>query len=215
MMSEMQLGVHSFIELLETIADNKYVLGDRLVEIGVSGPNLEATLAAVAMAQGELGHARLLYNWCFDLRGVKGKKAEIHGQTGKAFKGVVNVHNWISLIAALYTVNTAIHIVLQSALESNHSKVASRVQKLIREQKDHIIYAKNWAEQLLHDQGAVPHRFRESLNEMMDEAFAWLTEIEKKQALQTEGYLSKNVKLTEKFKEQLKAVNTEHFVHTK
>ncbi|BDG47703.1 Phenylacetic acid catabolic protein [Parageobacillus sp. KH3-4] len=214
-MSKMKLGVHSFIELLETIADNKYVLGDRLVEIGVSGPNLEATLAAVAMAQGELGHARLLYNWCFDLRGVKGKKADILRQTGKAFRGVVNVHNWISLIAALYTVNTAIHIVLQSALESNHSKAASRVQKLIREQKDHIIYAKNWAKQLLHDQGIVPHRFRESLNGVVDEAYAWLAEIEKKQELQMEGYLPKDVKLTEKFKEQWKELNNEHLVHTK
>lgn len=214
-MSKMQLGVHSFIELLETIADNKYVLGDRLVEIGVGGSNLEATLAAVAMAQGELGHARLLYNWCFDLRGVRGKKADILRQTGKAFRGVVNVHNWISLIAALYTVNTAIHIVLQSALESNHSKVASRVQKLIREQKDHIIYAKNWAKQLLHDQGIVPHRFRESLNGVVDEAYAWLAKIEKKQELQMEGYLPKNVKLTEKFKEQWKELNNEHLVHTK
>ncbi|BDG36301.1 phenylacetate-CoA oxygenase subunit PaaI [Parageobacillus sp. VR-IP] len=214
-MSEMQLGVHSFIELLETIADNKYMLGDRLVEIGVSGPNLEATLAAVAMAQGELGHARLLYNWCFDLRGVKGKKAEIRGQTGKAFRGVVNVHNWISLIAALYTVNTAIHIVLQSTLESSHSKVASRIQKLIREQKDHIIYAKNWAKQLRHDQGAVPHRFRESLNGIIDEVYAWLAKVEQNQKLQTEGYLPKNVKLTEKFKEQLKEFNTEHLVHMK
>ncbi|WP_017434536.1 Phenylacetic acid catabolic protein [Saccharococcus caldoxylosilyticus] len=214
-MIEMQLGVHSFIELLETIADNKYMLGDRLVEIGVSGPNLEATLAAVAMAQGELGHARLLYNWCFDLRGVKGKKAEIRRQTGKAFRGVVNVHNWISLIAALYTVNTAIHIVLQSTLESSHSKVASRIQKLIREQKDHIIYAKNWAEQLRHDQGTVPHRFRESLNGIIDEVYAWLAKVEQNQKLQTEGYLPKNVKLTEKFKEQLKELNTEHLVHTK
>jgi ring-1,2-phenylacetyl-CoA epoxidase subunit PaaC len=213
--SEMQLSVRSFIELLETIADNKYVLGDRLVEIGVSGPNLEATLAAIAMAQGELGHARLLYNWCFDLRNMKGKKAEIHGQTGKAFRGVVNVHNWISLIAVLYTVNTAINIVLQSALESCHSKVASRIQKLIREQQDHIIYAKNWAEQLCRDQGAVPHRFRESLKEIIDEVYAWLAEIEKNQELQAEGYLPKNVKLTEKFKEQLKELNTEHLVHMK
>jgi ring-1,2-phenylacetyl-CoA epoxidase subunit PaaC len=214
-MSEMQPGVRSFIELLETIADNKYVLGDRLVEIGVSGPNLEATLAAVAMAQGELGHARLLYNWCFDLRGVKGKKSEIRGQTGKAFRGVVNVHNWISLIAALYTVNTAINIVLQSALESGRSKVASRIQKLIREQQDHIIYAKNWAEQLRHDQGAVPRRFRESLNGIIDEAYAWLAKIETNEELQSEGYLPKNVKLTEKFREQLKELNTEHLVHTK
>ena len=210
-----QPSVHSLIELLETFADNKYVLGDRLVEVGVSGPNLEATLAAIAMAQGELGHARLLYNWCFDLRGGKGKKPEIYGQSGKAMESAVNVHNWITLIAALYTVNTAIDAVLQSALQANHPAVVSKIQKLVREQQDHIVYAKNWAQQLIHDQGAVPHRFRQALNAAANEAAVWLKEVETKEELQQEGYLPKGVQLVARLQQELKAVAAEPFVQLK
>lgn len=211
-MGERTKGLISFIELIETIADNKYVLGDRLVEVGVSGPNLEATLAAIAMAQGELGHARLLYNWVFDLDGYTGKKPEIIEQTGKAFHGVVNVHNWISLIAALYSVNTAVNIVLKSSLDANHSKVASRVHKLIREQKEHIIYSQNWARQLLEDKGSIPRRFKESLNQVNHETEAWLKSLEQQKELFEEGYLLEGFSLSREFKEELKQLNIQNFV---
>ncbi|KJE26254.1 phenylacetic acid catabolic family protein [Geobacillus kaustophilus] len=214
-MEQRQSAVHSLIELLETIADNKYVLGDRLVEVGVSGPNLEATLASIAMAQGELGHARLLYNWCFDLRGLKGKKPEIYRQTGKALASAVNVHNWITLIAALYATNTAIDAVLQSALDANHPAIVSRIQKLIREQQDHLVYAKHWAQQLAHERGAVPHRFRAALNAAANEAAAWLKEVESKEELQQEGYLPNGVKLVERLQQELKTVAAEPFVQLK
>ncbi|WP_420534692.1 Phenylacetic acid catabolic protein [Aeribacillus pallidus] len=214
-MSVMEQGTHSLIELLETIADNKYVLGDRLVEVGVSGPNLEATLSAIAMAQGELGHARLLYNWCFDLKGVKGKKPDIQAQTGKAFQTAVNVQNWISLIASLYAINAAIDIVFQTVLKTSHSKVASRIQKLVREQHDHIIYAENWAKQLLLDQGAVPYRFQEALREAAEEAKAWLAKVEKSEELKKEGYFPETPSFAEKFEKRLQQLNAEQLVQAK
>ncbi|MGA8941850.1 MAG: Phenylacetic acid catabolic protein [Thermoactinomyces sp.] len=199
-------GLKSFIELLETIGDNKYVFGDKLVEVGVSGPNLEATLAAIAMAQGELGHSRLLYNWVFDLKGYKGKKPDVRGQTGKAFKGVENIHNWITLIAALYTVNTAIDLVLKSILQANRDKVVSRVNKLMREQKEHILYSRGWAQQLLEDKGAIPRKFREGLREITPEVGDWLRKVEQKSELFVEGFLARDSKLYDRFLEELKGV---------
>jgi hypothetical protein len=38
-MSELKAHVQPFIELLETIADNKYVLGDRLIEPTIQQQN--------------------------------------------------------------------------------------------------------------------------------------------------------------------------------
>ncbi len=197
----------SFIKMLETIADNKFVLGDRLVEIGVSGPNLEATLAAVAMAQGELGHARLLYNWTFDLKGLKSKKPNIKKQTGKAFKGVKEVDNWISLIASLYTVNTAVDIVLRSISEEGEDKMVSRIQKLLKEQKEHIIYSQQWAQQLLNDQGAIPVKFSESLNNLLPEIEHWLKEVEQTTGITDSGYVVNNTSLSKKFQEELNKLN--------
>lgn len=202
-MTKQTAGLQAFIELIEGAADNKYVMGDRLVEVGIGGPNLEAILSSIAMAQGELGHARLLYNWTFDLREKKGKKPEIEKQTGKALDGVVNAKDWISLIAALYTVNVALDVVLKSVLEARHAEVVARIHKLIKEQKEHIMYASNWAHQLLHDKGAVPRKFRESLEQVIPEAETWLLTIENTTELATEGYLLPNVSLVQSFKEQI------------
>lgn len=202
-MTKQTAGLAAFIELIEAIADNKYVMGDRLVEVGIGGPNLEAILSSIAMAQGELGHARLLYNWTFDLREHKGKKPEIAQQTGKALDGVVKAQDWIALIAALYTVNVALDVVLKSVLEARHAEVVARIHKLIREQKEHIMYASNWAQQLLKDEGAVPRKFREALEQIVPEAETWLLTLDNSTELVAEGYLLPNASLVKQFKEQL------------
>lgn len=203
---EQKQSAEEFIQLLEAIADNKYVLGDRLVEVGVSGPNLEATLAAIAMAQGELGHARLLYNWIFDLKGLKGKKPSIENQTGKAFHEVIKVQNWISLIAALYTVSTAVDIVLKAILETGNEKVISRIQKLVNEQKEHIIYSKQWAQQLLNDEGLIPVKFKDAINIVLPEVKQWLQSVEEKTEIAAKGYIVKSSSLYKKFEQELNSL---------
>ena len=44
--------------LVASLADNKSALGRRYAEWAVSAPTLESAVAAAAMAQDELGHAR-------------------------------------------------------------------------------------------------------------------------------------------------------------
>ena len=47
--------------LVGSLADNKAALGRRYGEWAVSAPTLESAVAAAAMAQDELGHARSTY----------------------------------------------------------------------------------------------------------------------------------------------------------
>ncbi|HEY3189700.1 MAG TPA: Phenylacetic acid catabolic protein, partial [Solirubrobacteraceae bacterium] len=47
--------------LVRSLADNKAALGRRYAEWAVSAPTLESAVAAAAMAQDELGHARATY----------------------------------------------------------------------------------------------------------------------------------------------------------
>ena len=47
--------------LVASLADNKAALGRRYAEWGVSAPTLESAVAAAAMAQDEMGHARSTY----------------------------------------------------------------------------------------------------------------------------------------------------------
>ncbi|OMP67290.1 Phenylacetic acid catabolic protein [Domibacillus epiphyticus] len=198
-MAEQDKGLQALTSILETIADNKYLLGDRLVEVGISGPRLESTLSAVAMAQGELGHARLLYNWSLDLKGFKGSKPEIEKQTGKAFPFVERVNDWLSLIAALYAVNLSVDIVLRAILEADEKEVASRIHKLVREQKEHIVYTEGWVQQLLEDSAPIQEKFQGYLDSFILEAVSWLKSIEGKKELADGNYILPNAQLAEEF----------------
>ena len=197
-------GNIELITLIETIADNKFILGDRLVEVGVSGPDLEATLAAIAMAQSELGHARLLYNWGTNLKSGKGSKKEVKEQTGKAFGSIVQIGEWIQLIAGLYSMNTALNILI-TALTSHQkgSEIELQFNKLAREQLEHILYSKNWALKLLNDGGSIPARFGRAFKLCEQEIITWLKQVENNSVLIENEILPVNSNLVNSYKEAL------------
>jgi 1,2-phenylacetyl-CoA epoxidase catalytic subunit len=196
-------NLQALIPLLEQIADNKFVLGDRLVEIGVSSPDLEATLGAISMAQAELGHARLLYSWVFDLAGHTGKKPDVPAQTGKAFPTLFTVSNWIHLIANVYVVNTSAELVIRGLLKQSQKEVATRLHKLWRELDEHIVYARSWMEQLLRDEGAIPARTEKSLSDAARYAADWLQDVENKTGFADAGLLPRDLALVQSFQKQL------------
>ncbi|GAA4714525.1 Phenylacetic acid catabolic protein [Brevibacillus fulvus] len=199
-----QQTVTELIALLEQIADNKLLLGDRLVEIGVSGPDLEATLGAIAMAQGELGHARLLYHWSFDLRGHTGKKPDVTEQTGKAFSTVLHISNWIELIANLYVASASADLVIKALLDSRRPEIVNRLQKLWREQQEHLLYSRGWLEQLLQDAGAIPTHTRQALADASQCGSEWLSSIEQQsRQLTAAGILSPTLNLAAPFQLQI------------
>jgi ring-1,2-phenylacetyl-CoA epoxidase subunit PaaC len=201
----------SLIELGETIADNKFILGDRLVEIGISGPTLEGTLSSIAMAQQELGHSRLLYRWVSDLSGVK---SEVKHQTGKAFQQNVEIGNWIELIAGIYVTNVAVDLVMRAMIEANNPNVNPPFTKMLKEQQEHLIYSQSWCEQLLFDKGSIPRRTKEAITKTAQEAKEWLIKVENDMYFVSENIIPKDVRLVENFDatlgEVLKDVAKQH-----
>lgn len=195
-MGGQQKKLPSFLDLIEHIADNKFVLGDRLVEVGFSGPNLEATHAAIAMAQGELGHARNLYNWTAKLQGKPIR--DIKSQTGKALNWLVQIEDWIQLIAGLYTANIAHGLLLEAVLETEEEAV-SRIHKLTEEQKEHMVYSREWVNQLLQEEGAIPGKFLKALSETAAEVANWLRKVDETGVLATE----RGDRLEEKFNQAI------------
>jgi len=198
----------SLIELAETIADNKFILGDRLVEIGISGPNLEATLSSIAMAQAELGHARLMYKWANELQGINGSKIEIKNQTGKAFPAAVNTNNWISLIASVYAVNVAVNLVINAIILAENPELNAPFSKMLKEQEEHLLYSRSWCKQLLNDRGAVPKTLKEELEKVSQEALQWLIHVENDNLLTSEKIILKNSNLVNAYKETIEKLTT-------
>ncbi|PLR78747.1 phenylacetic acid catabolism protein [Bacillus sp. V3-13] len=196
----------SLIDLAETIADNKFILGDRLVEVGISGPNLEATLSSIAMAQAELGHARLIYRWAGELKGLNDSKVDIKHQTGKAFRSLIEIDNWISLIAGLYTANVAASLVMNAIVEADHPEINPPFSKMLKEQSEHVNYSRSWCEQLFSEQGSIPSRFGRQLEKSAHEAEQWVRKIENDNLLVSEKIISVNFNLADQFSQYMKSL---------
>src|SRR5437763_1607349 len=68
----------TMVSLVASLADNKAALGRRFGEWAVSAPTIESAVAAAAMAQDELGHARATYPILAKL-GVKHEDESLDG----------------------------------------------------------------------------------------------------------------------------------------
>src|SRR5437868_14884511 len=95
-------------DLIAILADNKYFLGRRYAEWCSSAPTLESSVAAAAMAQDELGHARALYPLLKTLAPNAG--AEIDPETRTQFHRLSfldsDFDGWIDFVTANFLIDT-------------------------------------------------------------------------------------------------------------
>src|SRR5579884_2075304 len=103
-------------DLIAGLADNKYFLGRRYAEWCTAAPSLESAVAAAAMAQDEIGHARSLYPL---LRDVAGASSEVEPETRTEFvnAGFLDLPfgSWLDFVAANFLFDTALSTVFESA----------------------------------------------------------------------------------------------------
>ncbi|MFD2924577.1 Phenylacetic acid catabolic protein [Halobacillus naozhouensis] len=204
--------INELVSLAETIADNKFIMGEQLVEIGVSGPNLEASLASISMAQGELGHARLLYRWSYEVQGLRAGKLDVKEQTGKAFDQIVNASNWVELIAGLYVNNVAIDLIMQELIKNKGKDLNAQFSKMANELNEHITYSKNWCKQLINDKGSIPRRVQVDLEKAYESASTWIKEIEENTHLKEAGAVDESSNLGKSFEPTINEVLGERSV---
>jgi phenylacetate-CoA oxygenase PaaI subunit len=161
--------------LLASLADNKYVLGRRYAEWCTGAPMLESAVAAAAMAQDELGHARSFYPL---LRGFpSGRELGAMEERGWQERPTSAVRcldqgfdSWPEFVAANLVVDTAFTVLLSSATDSAYEPLRQRARKIQQEESGHWIHATGWLRRLaLSDLSRMAH----ALAAVWDDAFAW------------------------------------------
>jgi 1,2-phenylacetyl-CoA epoxidase catalytic subunit len=139
--------------LLSSLADNKYVLGRRYAEWCTGAPMLESAVAAAAMAQDELGHARSFYPLLrgFDAgsdlppmeeKGWQRRRTSAMACLDEAFTA------WSQFIAANLLVDTALTTLLAAAVDSPYEPLRQRARKIQQEESAHWVHAAGWARRL-------------------------------------------------------------------
>jgi 1,2-phenylacetyl-CoA epoxidase catalytic subunit len=134
--------------VIVSLADNKAALGRRYGEWAVSAPTLESAVAAAAMAQDELGHARATYPLLKQLQD-DGEQAPGGGHCmpllGVEFPG------WDWFVAANLAVDGMLTAFVRASEDSAFTGLAQRARKILQEERSHSVHARAWARRLAKD----------------------------------------------------------------
>jgi 1,2-phenylacetyl-CoA epoxidase catalytic subunit len=161
----------TMISLIGSLADNKGALGRRYGEWAVSAPTIESAVAAAAMAQDELGHARSTYPVLAKL----GVAREDEGLAAGHPLGVIDheLDDWASFIAANLVVDGILTTFVASARDSSIEPLAQRARKILQEEGAHRVHAEAWLRRICRTGGGDLDLLAERVGEMWAQAARW------------------------------------------
>jgi len=162
-------------DLVTALADNKHALGLRYAEWCSSGPTIEAGVAATAMAQDELGHARVLYGLLDELPGAPRRSEHEWVAADARTVAFLNASfaGWPHLIIANLMIDRALAMVLETALESRYLPLRQRARKIIEEERYHAIHGQSWLAQLAAESADVRAQMAAALRDIWGDALCW------------------------------------------
>jgi 1,2-phenylacetyl-CoA epoxidase catalytic subunit len=164
-------GTATMISLIGSLADNKGALGRRYGEWAVSAPTIESAVAAAAMAQDELGHARSTYPVLAKL----GVKRDDEGlDAGDPLPVLAHeLPDWASFIAANLVVDGILTTFVASTRNSTIEPLAQRARKILQEEGAHKVHAEAWARRICRIGGGDLDLLLERAGKMWLQASRW------------------------------------------
>lgn len=161
----------TMISLIGSLADNKGALGMRYGEWAVSAPTIESAVAAAAMAQDELGHARSTYPVLAKL----GVEREDEGMgTGQPLRVLAHeLPDWASFIAANLVIDGILTTFVASARDSSLEPLAQRARKILQEEGAHRVHAEAWLRRMCRSGGSDRDLLLRRVEELWREASRW------------------------------------------
>jgi phenylacetate-CoA oxygenase PaaI subunit len=157
--------------LFASLADNKYLLGRRYAEWCTGAPMLESAVAAAAMAQDELGHARSFYPL---LRGFGADSAPMedkgwqHAPTSAVACLDASFSHWTDYVAANVVLDTAFTTLFEAAVDSPYEPLRQRAVKIVQEEAAHWVHGAGWLRRLARQPAMLP-----ALEQVWDDALTW------------------------------------------
>ena len=163
----------SMISLVGSLADNKAALGRRYAEWAVSAPTLESAVAAAAMAQDELGHARSTYPVLKTL-GVETAQDARFGGDRRLVLLDSELPDWTAAVAANLLVDGVLTTFVAACADSTITPLAQRARKILQEEGSHRVHAEAWGKRLCRSGDAQRRRLLAALTDMWAQAGRWM-----------------------------------------
>src|SRR5579872_3527449 len=163
--------------LIQRLADNKYFLGQRYAEWCTAAPTLESAVAAAAMAQDEIGHARSFYPLLKEIAGDHAPNPQLEAETRTDFANApfldIPFEGWTDFIAANLLFDTALTVLLESATDSSFNPLAQRARRILEEEPLHWLHAEGWTRRLASKGPRVRSALQSSFSRVTPDTLAW------------------------------------------
>lgn len=161
--------------VLSSLADNKQAIGRRYAYWCNGAPALEAAVAAAAMTQDEIGHARTLYPLLEDFTQADPRQVEPMTRTLHYHLASLDheFQGWSDFVATNFMVDTALTTFFSAAQNSSYEPLRQRARKIVQEERIHAIHADGWMRRLANAGGAVRSTLVASLFRLRDETLCW------------------------------------------
>jgi ring-1,2-phenylacetyl-CoA epoxidase subunit PaaC len=162
----------ALVNLLVVLADNKYWLGRHLSEWAVGAPSLEVAVACAAIAQGELGQARVLYPLLEELPfsgpvdPLERERAYRVSLLDRPFP------TWSHAVVALLLVDSAVTTMLEALVGGPYEALARRVPRMLEEEAFHWDFADGRARELARLPGGL-EELQARVDESLEELLCW------------------------------------------
>jgi ring-1,2-phenylacetyl-CoA epoxidase subunit PaaA/ring-1,2-phenylacetyl-CoA epoxidase subunit PaaC len=158
------------VNLLLVLGDNKYWLGRHLSEWAVGSPSLEVGVACAAVAQGELGQARVLYPLLQESAFTGPADPTRRARAYRVSLLDRPFPTWSHAVAALLLVDTAVTVMLEALAAGGYQALARRVPRMLEEEAFHRDFAEGRVQELAGlpgGRGQLQARVDESLEELL------------------------------------------------
>jgi phenylacetate-CoA oxygenase PaaI subunit len=163
--------------LLSSLADNKQVVGRRYAYWCNGAPALEAAVAAAAMTQDELGHARTLYPLLADFTQAEADPGQVEPMTRTLRYHLATLDQdftgWCDFVATNFLVDMALTIFFEAAQNSSYEPLRQRARKIVQEERIHQIHGEGWVRKLAQTGGRVRETLVASLTRFWNETLCW------------------------------------------
>jgi ring-1,2-phenylacetyl-CoA epoxidase subunit PaaC len=166
------LATGAMASLVGSLADNKAALARRYAEWGVSAPTLESAVAAAAMAQDEMGHARSTYPVLRAL-GVEAGDEGLEGRGNRLAILDDELPDWTAFVAANVIVDGVLTTFVAACVDSSVTQMAQRARKILQEEGSHRVHAEAWARRLSRASDAQREALVARLGETWEHAGRW------------------------------------------
>lgn len=188
----MNLTTRPLHTLLLAMSDDEFILGYRNSEWTGIAPLLEEDVAFSSMSQDEIGHARLFYEMLAGLTGVSADLIAYSRMPGEFLNCRLVEHrklDWAHAIARQFLYDTADHVRLEALSRCSYEPLANATQKIIREEKYHLMHGDMWLNRLASRSPDSRERLEAALQALWPDALGLFEELPGEPELIAEGIL--------------------------